>query len=165
MCSSDHVRAAVLKQLAEDPLPEYQPRLIEFLKTEKETALLVHAVRCFRKLKSKSPDVLIPLLEHAEWQIRAETLDTLTGAWQRYPDDETRNLLKQPTVRSAIIERLGDEDAFVVSRAILGVKSDVTQGVIKKLLAVPEKHPSLLKDIVTTLSSADRKSTRLNSSH
>ena len=149
-----NVRAAVLKQLAEDPLPEFQPRLIEFLKTEKETALLVHAVRCFRKLKSKSPDVLIPLLEHAEWQIRAETLDTLTGAWQRYPDDETRNLLKQPTVRSAIIERLGDEDAFVVSRAILGVKSDVTQGVIKKLLTVPEKHPSLLKDIVTTLSSA-----------
>ncbi len=149
-----NVRAAVLKQLAENPLPEYQPRLIEFLKTEKETALLVHAVRCFRKLKAKSPDVLIPLLEHAEWQIRAETLDTLTGAWQRYPDDETRNLLKQANVRAAVIERLGDDDAFVVSRAILGVKGDVNQGVIKKLLTIPEKHPSLLKDVVATLSTA-----------
>ncbi|MEI8382641.1 MAG: HEAT repeat domain-containing protein [Planctomycetota bacterium] len=149
-----NVRTAVLKQLAENPLPEYQPRLIEFLKTETETALLVHAVRCFRKLKTKSPDVLIPLLEHAEWQIRAEALDTLTGAWQRYPDDETRNLLKQANVRSAVIERLGDDDAFVVSRAILGVKSDVTQGVIKKLLTIPEKHPSLLKDVVATLSTA-----------
>lgn len=149
-----NVRAAVLKQLAENPWPELQERLAKFLQTEKETALLVHAVRCFRKLKTKSPDVLLPLLEHPEWQVRAETLDTLTGAWQRYPDSETREMLKKAAVRDAVIERLGDEDAFVVSRAILGVKNDVTQGVVIKLLTVPDKHPSLLKDVVTTLSTA-----------
>ena len=48
-----------------------------------DLALLVHAVRCFRKLKSKSPAVLLTLLDHRDWQVRAETLDTLTGAWQR----------------------------------------------------------------------------------
>lgn len=149
-----NVRSAVLKIFAEDPSPGLRVRLAEYLKTEQDPDLIVHAVRCFRKLNNRSSEDLLPLLKHQDWRVRAEVLDTLTGNWQRYPDQETKDILAEEDVRTAIKESLDDTDPFVVSRAMLGVRNILTTETIKKLIAIPLKHPALAKDVIHIISTA-----------
>ena len=80
-----NVRAAVLKQLEEKPDASIIPKLADYLKTEKDADLLVHAIR-FLRAAGGAPAVraLIPLLHHESWQVRAEACEAL-GKTRRKP--------------------------------------------------------------------------------
>ena len=73
-----NVRAAVLKQLEEKPDASIVPKLAEYLKTEKDADLMVHAIR-FLKAAGGAPAAraLIPMLHHESWQVRAEACEAL----------------------------------------------------------------------------------------
>lgn len=151
-----NVRAAVLKVFAEDPWSGLEERLATYLTTEHDTGLLVHAVRCFRKMKIRSPDALLPLLKHRDWQVRAELVDTFTGGWQRYPDERSKQLMMREDVQTAVTGCLDDDDAFVVGRAMLAYKDGATRKVVEKIITVPTRHPSLTPSAIQILKNSQQ---------
>ncbi len=73
-----NVRAAVLKQLEEKPDATIIPKLADYLKTEKDADLLVHAIRFLKAAGGDSAArALIPMLHHESWQVRAEACEAL----------------------------------------------------------------------------------------
>ena len=73
-----NVRAAVLKQLAEHPAPRLVTPLAEYVARETDPDLVVHTVRVLRELSgSSSLKVLIKLLEHDNWSVRADAVEAI----------------------------------------------------------------------------------------
>src|SRR5262249_36601518 len=73
-----NVRAAVLKQLAEEPSPGMVPKIAEYIAGEKDADVVVHAVRALRAAKGKASfEPLKGLLGHESWRVRAEVAEGL----------------------------------------------------------------------------------------
>ncbi|MGE0608410.1 MAG: HEAT repeat domain-containing protein [Pirellulales bacterium] len=149
-----NVRAAVLKQLAEEPSPALIPKLVEYIQRETDPDLVVHTIRALREQK-KGPvaESLAGLLKHEAYQVRAEAAEALRRQFKdRYGSDKVPEEAKASACL-ALVELLDDADAFVVSRAIAALsdaQADLPESA-PKLLAALERHPSLARQALALL--------------
>lgn len=160
-----NVRAAVLKQLTERASKSMVKDVAEYVKSEQDADLLVHAIRYLREVKGESTArALLPLLNHDAWQVRAETAEALHEIVDDDLDETNPGLAAD--VYAGLIGRLGDDDPFVVSRAVDGLEYSVTEIAIEPLLAAAEKHPQLAPQIIAAVAgngkSAKKVRDRLN---
>jgi HEAT repeat protein len=146
-----NVRTAVLTQLAVDPSPRIVPRIAEYIKTEQDSDLIVHAARLLREAKGKAAvEALIELLEHENWQVRAEATEGIG----KVIDAERSNRGQYQFAYDSLLKRLDDEDGFVISRAMEALKHANQSRVIEPISEVAEKHPELATEVVKWLSQA-----------
>ena len=145
-----NVRAAVLKQMAERPSPSAVARLTEYLKSEKDPDLVVHAIRVLRATEGRDAiDALKSMTADASWRIRAEATEGLGEILgrQRYSGpDELKNELRQE-----LLKRLEDSDGFVVGRAISALQKSGGADVIEPAIAAAGRHPEIAPAVLKLL--------------
>ena len=151
-----NVRAAVLKQLAEHPASRQVAPLSEYVARETDPDLVVHAVRVLRELNSaKALKVLVKLLEHENWSVRAEAVEAIGKKLQYSP---MGNLLADDVktdAYAALTERLDDPDGFVVGRVLSALKDGNLLVAVEPLLRAADKHPELAAKVIETLFSGN----------
>ncbi len=151
-----NVRAAVLKQLAEHPSSRLVPGLAEYVARETDPDLLGHAVRVLGELGgSKSLKVLVNLLAHENWSVRAEAVEAIGKKLQ---NSNMGNLLANDAkseAYAALTERLDDPDGFVVGRVLSALKDGNLLVAIDPLLRVADNHPELAAKVIETLFGGD----------
>lgn len=136
-----NVRAAVLKQLAEQPDSGLVTPLAEFLDGESDADLVVHAIRVLREAGGhEAAAALLGLVDHDSWRVRAEAVE---GIGKLLDTDLSEGAELRTNIGSAMLERLDDEDGFVVSRAIDVVQKTSADEATDELLAVVTRHPDL----------------------
>ncbi|HLA83809.1 MAG TPA: HEAT repeat domain-containing protein, partial [Thermoguttaceae bacterium] len=141
-----NVRAAVLKQLEEKPQPAMASKVAEYLKTEKDADLIVHAVRVLNATKGREAAAsLLPLLKHDVWQVRAEAAAALGEVVRAMPEVE------KAKIYAALVELLADADSFVVSRAIEALAAVDLPSAVEPMIGAMERHPELATAILATL--------------
>lgn len=147
-----NVKAAVLKMLAEKPTPAHVAKVAKYVESETDPDLVVHAIRVLKQSKKENAvATLTKLLDHAAWQVRAEAAEALgeglSNAYQL-------NQEVKAAAYAALILRLDDEDAFVVSRAMGSLRSSEVSSMItsEKVRSFITKHPALAADAVRLLS-------------
>jgi len=147
-----NVRAAVLKLLAEHPASRLASPLSEYVARETDPDLVVHAIRVLRELNSsKALKVLVKLLEHENWSIRAEAVEAIGKKLQ---NSYMANLLADDTktdAYAALTERLDDPDGFVVGRVLTALKDGNLLVAVEPLLGAADKHPELAAKVIETL--------------
>ena len=154
-----NIRAAVLRQLEDDPGPGISMKIIEYVKTEKDADLVGHAVRVLRELRKKNDAratrSLIELLKHESWQVRADAAAALGGERNYYSSRNDGTLSEaeqlQVDVYVALIETLEDGDGFVVSKAVEGLQRVDMVVAVEPLLKVIEHSPDLAGHVVPIL--------------
>jgi HEAT repeat protein len=148
-----NVRAAVLKQLAQSPTPGMTAKVIEYVGQEKDTDLIVHAVRVLREAGGKSAiECLKGLLTHESWRVRAESADALANV----ANNNRTGAELQADIYAALLDVLDDRDGFVVSRALPGFKSSQLATAVDPLLKVVERHPELAVEVIKTIYASDK---------
>ena len=146
-----NVRAAVLKQLAESPDPALSARISAYLKTETDPDLVVHGIRALKA--AIAPANLIELLHHPSWQVRAEAAKALGGlATPHQPNPAAANIY------AALIEVLADEDPFVISRAVHGLRSSNLAAAVEPLAKAAQEHPEIAADVIEVLAQGNLRS-------
>jgi HEAT repeat protein len=143
-----NVQAAVLKQLAETPARAVVPRIAEYVAKQPDTDLVVHAVRVLRTAQGKAAvECLIGLLAHESWRVRAEAAEAIGEAAGDYnvPDEDKADAYV------ALVEALGDEDSFVVSRAVQVLGKARLATAVAPLAEVAARHPALAVEVVQAL--------------
>ncbi len=145
-----NVRAAVLKQLAESPQPGLAPEIAKYLKTETDVDLIGHAIRCLKQAGGKEViESLVALLEHEAWQVRAEAVEALGGSLESSGGSVTSELRAE--AYAALAKRLGDSDAFVVSRTITALDDVDVEEAVDPLIEAAKNHPELTIQIIGML--------------
>lgn len=151
-----NVRAAVLKQLSEKPPHTLVPRIVEYLATEQDPDLVVHAIRVLREAGGETAiEALTKLLPHESWQVRAEAVEGLGKIIENHDDasDQKHKITSEQKseIYLATIKLLKDPDGFVVSRAV-GVLSRANQiAAVDPLAAAAVQHPDLAGDVTKAL--------------
>ena len=154
---SPNVRAAVLKQFAESP-PDNAAlhRVGQYAQKETDADLVVHAVRVLRgSANASAVPALTKLLEHANWRVRAESVEALQEILGK---GSNASASSQADHYAAMIRLLDDPDAFVVSRAAMALQGANTPLRIEPLLKAAEKNPQLAREIVKNISGRDANS-------
>lgn len=150
-----NVRAAVLKQLAEKPSTAFVPKIKEYLKTETDPDLVVHAVRVFRETKSQgATSALLELFKHPNWRVRAEAVDAIDGAVGKYFQPNVAN--KEEIIQSCL-PLLKDPDPFVVAKAAAILEKSDEARLVRPLVEVVERHPSLAPTVLVSIAKGARK--------
>ena len=131
-----NVRAAVLKQLSENPAPELVGSVAAYIAKEKDPDLIVHAIRFFRgrgRSRDQEPDRDFESPELASgprpWKRSARSTSGRAKAQGR------RGRRVQEIVRAALLARLDDPDAFVVSRTLQALPRESLATAIEPMLA------------------------------
>lgn len=158
-----NVRAAVLKQLEEKPIKGMVGKIAEYVKTEKDADLVVHAAR-FLQQADEPPAVrsLIGLLKHESWQVRAEAAGALGGrsrnhTWVGGDSNELNEDEKlQADAYVALIELLDDSDNYVVSKAVEGLSQADMVVAVEPLVKAAQSHPELAKNIIEILAAGQK---------
>ncbi len=136
-----NVRAAVLKELAESPSTRLVAKLTEYVATESDPDLIVHAVRAFRDARNEDAlDALVKLLDHSSWRVRAESAEALGKLLSSWYD---LAIERKAGAYLALIRRLDDEDGFVVSRAVKGLQSVNLIAAVEPLVRAAVRHPEI----------------------
>ena len=158
-----NVRAAVLKQLEMNPQRRMVPKIAEYLKTETDPDLIVHAVRFLRTIGGETAmRGMMELLGHESWQVRAEAAAGLGGGDSSFSiqsDDffgraaVTEEL--QADAYIALLDLLDDSDAFVVSRAVSGLAEADLVVAVDPLAQAADRHPDLAAQIIGILAQGD----------
>lgn len=144
-----NVRAAVLKQLAEKPNRQLVPRIAEYVKTETDADLVVHAVRFLREARGEAAvNCLVTLLSHESWRVRAEAAEALG---QSVGDMNSLSAEKRADAYAALIKLLDDPDGFVVSRAVAALGGSDLAAAVEPLSQAAVKHPELAEEIAQML--------------
>lgn len=154
-----NVRAAVLKEMAARPDPALVPEVLAYLEREQDADLIVSAVRMLQEAEtSEAREGLMKLLKHASWQVRAEVVEglakTFPHSYERSNLDpaEQKQVVK---VYTAVLERLEDEDGFVVSRAVLALKECDMAAAAAPLARTAERRPELATAVAEALAGGD----------
>jgi HEAT repeat protein/thiol-disulfide isomerase/thioredoxin len=149
-----NVRAAVLKQFAEHPSPGLTAELSTYVARETDPDLVVHAVRVLREQNSaRSTKVLVGLLEHENWAVRAEAVEAIGKKLSDSTMNANVGIEAKADAYAALTERLDDADGFVVGRALTALKEGNLLLALEPLLRVADKHPELAAKVIETLSS------------
>ncbi len=146
-----NVRAAVLKQLAEEPSASLVSAIAEYVAGESDPDLIVHAVRALRAARSQAAAAcLISLLKNPAWQVRAEAAEALSAM----PTGSSgMSGAEAADVHAALIGLLEDQDGFVVSRAVAGLRGTGSVAAVEPLVRAAGAHPELAAEIVAGLAS------------
>ncbi len=140
-----NIRAAVLKQLTENPARAMTGQISKYVLKEQDADLVVHAIRVLKEMKTPQANkTLMKLLAHESWQVRAEAVEALAGSLDA-------NSPESVDIAVALIERLDDGDLFVVSRAIKGLKSVPLESMLQPMAAAASRHPELTAEVVETI--------------
>ena len=161
-----NVRAAVLKQMAEQPGSIPVQQIADYIAQEKDPDLVVHAIRLLREIKRKDAvECLTQLFTHATWQVRAEAVEAV-GALvsdRNLGNDSAAlresNKITTEVVADAyadIIDALADSDGFVVSRAVLALKAADLAIAAQPLAKTAEQHPELAKSVAESLTAGNK---------
>ena len=137
-----NVRVAVLNQLAESKAAGIVAPVVEYLKTEDDPDLIVHAIRCLQGQKSvRAVEALLPMLEHSSWRVRAEAGASIASICE---DAENVLTKTRKSVSEGFLKLLDDEDDYVVGIALreLSLVSDVKE-TREKLHQIVLDRPSL----------------------
>jgi HEAT repeat protein len=149
-----NVRAAVLKQLGEQPSPGMVPKIIEYVAREKDQDLVVHAIRALREATGKAAiECLKGLLAHESWRVRAEAAEALTKKIERSSDERTNET--NADIYAALIKLLDDPDGFVVSRAVPAFQHTHLTTAVDPLIGAAGRHPELAAEVVKSLASSE----------
>ncbi len=158
-----NVRAAVLKQLTEQPSPKLIPRLAEYAAAEQDADLLVHAVRALRAAGGKDAlGALSRMTGHDAWQVRAEVAEAIGEVLI-----ESGNLPRQSRADAyvTLLALLKDPDGFVTSRAMTSLDhadvSLVTEPLVQAALDHPEMAGSLIEMLTRRGGDAEQTGTYL----
>lgn len=144
-----NVRAAVLKQLTEQPSRKMVQKIAEYVARETDPDLLVHAVRVFRAAGGKESLVaLIPMARHEAWQVRAEVAEAIAAVLNESGDLPQAS---RADAYVALIELLKDQDGFVVTRAMTGLNQADVSLVIEPLSQAVLDHPELAGPLMEML--------------
>lgn len=146
-----NVRAAVLKQLAEEPSPSLASAIAAYVAGEADPDLIVYAIRALRAARSRAAAAcLIGLLKNPAWQVRAEAAEALSVM----PNGSSgMSGVEAADVYAALIGLLEDEDGFVVSRAVAGLRGTGWVAAVEPLVRAVGAHPELAAEIVAALAS------------
>jgi HEAT repeat protein len=148
-----NVRAAVLKQLAEDAPVDMLDKIGKYVQQEKDADLIVHAIRYFREVKGGDTSAyLLPLLKHDAWQVRAEAAEAAAKLIDGH-QFSGRPSQGGGAIVTSLLPLLEDPDAYVVSRAVLGLKGHADAASVPALVKVAEQHPTLTVEVVRLLTS------------
>jgi HEAT repeat protein len=155
-----NVRAAVLKQLEQQPQPAMVPKVAEYLEHEQDPDLVVHGIRFLRASGGLAAvRAMLPLLRHESWQVRAEAAEALTKASDLHRSSSNENdpsAKLQADVYAAMLELLDDPDPFVISRAVQGLSGADLSLTLEPLIQAAQKHPDLAPSIVPLLANGNR---------
>lgn len=144
-----NVRAAVLTQLAQNPSTRIVPKIAEYVKTEADPDLIVHAARLFREAKGKpAMDALIGLLDHESWQVRAEAIHGIG----KIIDADRSNRAQYKYVYEKLMPKLDDDDGFVISRTIEALEHADQNKILEPIVEVATTHPELAVEVVRWIS-------------
>jgi HEAT repeat protein len=117
---SPDVRATILKDLVESPMPDVVAELAVYALAEPDEALVIHATQALHGVRGdeKAFEALMQLTEHKSWQVRAAAVESFGSV--STSGRELRDLPKGKGKEIVhMLERaLKDEDLFVVSKAI-----------------------------------------------
>ena len=160
-----NVRAAVLKQLEEKPQRKLVPKVAEYLKTEKDADLVVHAIRFLRAAGgTAATETLLPLLKHESWQVRAEAAEAFSNA-EHLGAGPTSILQEsgaeigeklQAEAYAALLELLEDREDFVVSQALDGLTRVDMELAVEPLVRAASQHPDLAPKVVQLLAQGQK---------
>ena len=143
-----NVRAAVLKQIAEQPAESLIPTIVAYVEEEQDADLVIHAIRVLKATSSSDTlDCLIKLFAHQSWQVRAEAAEAVGEVAHKSQNDGGQ----QADAYVALIGLLDDADSFVVSRALGSLKNIDLVAAVEPLAQVVDKHPDLAVAAVTAL--------------
>lgn len=144
-----NVRAAVLKQLVETPSPRIVPAVAEYAATEPDIDLVVHAIRVLRAAGGTTAvEKLILLLQNSSWRVRAEAVEAIGECAD---NRNFKNEKAKAAAYEAIQKSLGDEDGFVVARAVAALKKADSIDSVEPLLQAAKKHPELVGEVIGAL--------------
>jgi HEAT repeat protein len=147
-----NVRAAVLKQLAEQPSAATVPKIAEYIAGEKDSDLVVHAIRVLRAAKGDAAvEHLKPLLKHASWRARADAAEAIGEVVGPSYNDSVKPDTRKGA-NAALREALGDKDGFVVGRAIGALKKADDVASVESLVKAAAAHPELAPEVIGALS-------------
>lgn len=162
-----NVRAAVLKMAMESPSPGFVRQVVQYLEKETDADLLVHGIRVLKESQDeRSARVLIKMLQHESWQVRAEAAETLGafcdssyrygGSFSSEMSSSERDAQQLSVdIYVALLKQLEDPDPFVISR-IVGSLDDVDMEVaVEPLVSVIERQPELAEKIIETLAGGE----------
>ncbi len=149
-----NVRAAVLKSFAESESNEMVEAVANYLETETDADLIVHALRYLKS--GNGADALKPVLrfvEHESWQVRAEVAQSLG----EIDSDEIEDLDLLAEKGDAVMKLLEDTDGFVVSRAVGALPSRKNKRLLDSMSQIAMRKPEIAGAIVESISeSANR---------
>lgn len=146
-----NVRAAVLKQLAEQASPKLLPQVAEYVKSETDPDLLVHALRYFREIPTEaSSQAVLPLLSHDQWQVRAEAADAIREFMNDSEFNQNEMLVGQ--VEEKLLSRLDDEDGFVFSRVASALAKRLKEPAVEPFFSALERHPEVAPEVIKSMS-------------
>jgi HEAT repeat protein len=147
-----NVRAAVLKQLAEQPAPALVSSMRDYLAKEKDTDLIVHCLRVLRGIDSPTAVACLKeQLAHESWRVRAEAAEGLGEYLNRHKHDQNVDRVE---IYGTLIDALKDSDGFVVGRALKGLRSASLAAMIEPMLQVTKTHPQLAPEVIAALASS-----------
>ena len=143
-----NVRAAVLKQLADEPSAEMAAKVAAYVSREKDPDLLVHALRYLKGMpRADSVKAAIGLLKHPNWQVRAEAVDALSGL----SADRTLGAALRSDASAALADLMDDPEPFVISRVFHGLIDNRIDVEADRLEKAADKHPELTADVISLL--------------
>jgi HEAT repeat protein len=147
------VRAAVLKQFAEKPpTATTLGKIAEYATAEKDSDLVVHAVRVFRAAKDTTAQAaLVKLTNHESWRVRAEAVEALAEMTGRRSGNNTND----PEVTKAALKLLEDTDSFVASQAAIMLKQSNLASSFDAIMKAAETHPELAAAILPQIGEED----------
>jgi HEAT repeat protein len=146
-----NVRAAVLKQMAENPSTTSVPKIAEYIAGESDPDLVVHAIRVLRAAKGDAAiGHLKPLLKHASWRVRADSAEAIGEVIGPSYSQSVKGEVRQGA-NAALREALGDTDGFVVGRAIGALKKADDPASIEPLVKAAAAHPELAPEVIAAL--------------
>jgi HEAT repeat protein len=144
-----NVRAAVLKQFAEDSPPGMVDKIAAYVAKETDPDLIVHALRYFAEVKGASiTEAVEPLLTHQSWQVRAEAAHALSTRAKESRYGATEDAA---SIGKILVKALSDDDPFVVARALEGLEYAGTSSSVEPLVKAVERTPTLVAAVVKVL--------------
>jgi HEAT repeat protein len=142
------VRATMLKQLVQSPLPGIAKELAEYAFQEQDDDLVVRATEALREIRDRQAafDALVALTKHRSWRVRAAAVEAMgeVSTSGRQPAKIAR--ANYPAVATALEQALRDEDLFVLAKAIEvldGLNGVDVKGCLDELSAVARDHREL----------------------
>ncbi len=136
-----NVRAAVLKQLIDNPNGLTPNDIDNYLRREKDVDLLVYAIRVLHAMNV--PDAALPLfdmLDHSAWQVRAEAAETIGVLGLK-----NGNLIGTLRGRGANL-LFRESEPFVVAKML---KATAGANDLPTLNDVAGRHPDLIDEIIS----------------